>query len=68
MIIGFMLGLYLVARAIAEPFSHRRGGAGAAPGGGGGPPVRGVLAVPPLPGRLGGGLMAGYLMRRRSSK
>lgn len=64
MIVGFMLGLYLVARAIAEPFVIDVTDPATYRDDWGGPGLLGVLTVHCLPGLLAAGLMAGYLVRR----
>jgi hypothetical protein len=64
MIVGFMLGLYLVARAIAEPFVIDVTDPATYRDDWGGPSLLGVLTVHCLPGLLAAGLTAGYLVRR----
>ena len=68
MIVGFMLGLYLVARAIVEPFVIDVTDPATYRDDWGGPSLFGVLTVHCLHGLLAAGLMAGYLVRQRSSK
>lgn len=68
MIVGMVVGLYLVGRAIAEPFvidvtdpaTYREDW--------GGPSLLGVLAVHCGPGIVAGAVMVWALLRRRSSR
>jgi hypothetical protein len=59
MIVGFVLGLYLVARAIAEPFTIDMTDRATYRDDWGGPSLLGVLAVHCGPGLLAAAVMLG---------
>ena len=67
MIVGLVLGLYLVARAIAEPFTVDMTDPATYRDDWGGPSLLGVLAVHCLPGLLAAAAIVGYLVRRHSA-
>jgi hypothetical protein len=66
-IIGFVLGLYLIARAIAEPFVIDVTNPATYRHDWGGPSLLGVLAVHCGPGLLAAAVMARQLARRYST-
>jgi hypothetical protein len=61
----FVLGLYFVARAVAEPFVVDFGDPGTYRDDWGGPSLAGVLAVHCGPGLVAAALMAWWFVRRR---
>ncbi|HET6918804.1 MAG TPA: hypothetical protein VFI46_04975 [Jiangellaceae bacterium] len=63
-IIGFVLGIFLVARAIAEPFTIDMTDPATYRDDWGGPSLLGVLAVHCGPGLLAAAVMVVYLVRR----
>jgi hypothetical protein len=62
---GVVLGLYLIGRAIAEPFVTDLGDPSAYRGDWGGPSLVGVLAVHCGPGIVAAAWMVTALLRRR---
>jgi len=67
MTVGVVLGLFLIARAIAEPFTIDMTDPATYRDDWGGPRLLGVLTVHCGPGLLAAAVMAGYLVRRRSA-
>lgn len=66
MVLGYVFGSYLTARAIAEPFVIDPNQPGSYRNDWGGPSLIGVLAVPMLPGIIAAVLMIRTLTRRLS--
>ncbi|MBG0830038.1 hypothetical protein HS041_19915 [Planomonospora sp. ID67723] len=64
-ILGFILGAYLIIRAIAEPFVIDVSDPATYRNDWGGPSLAGVLAVHCGPGLVAAALMVWALMRRR---
>jgi len=64
MIVGLVLGLYLVSRAIAEPFAIDMTVPATDRDDWGGPSLLGVLTVHCGPGLLAAAVMVAYLARR----
>jgi hypothetical protein len=65
-VLGYVLGIYLVIRAIAEPFVIDMGDPATYRNDWGGPSLLGVLAVHSLPGVISAVLILAALRRRRS--
>ncbi|GII04050.1 hypothetical protein [Planobispora takensis] len=65
-ILGFVVGAYLIVRAVAEPFVIDMSDPATYRNDWGGPGLAGVLAVHCGPGVVAAGLMTWALMRRRS--
>lgn len=68
MVLGMVAGLYLVGRAIAEPFVIYVTDPATFRDDWGGPSLFGVLAVHCGPGLVAGALMVWTLLRRRSAR
>lgn len=66
-VIGVVLGLYLIVRAIAEPFVIDMSDPATYGDDWGGPSLAGVLAVHMSPGVVSAAVLIGLLVRRRSS-
>lgn len=66
-IVGFVLGLFLVVRAIAEPFAIDMTDPATYRDDWGGPSLLGVLTVHCGPGLLAAAVMVAYLARRHSA-
>lgn len=67
-LVGLVLGLYLVVRAIAEPFVIDFGDPATYRNDWGGPSLAGVLAVHCGPGLVAAVLMVTAMVRRRRSR
>ncbi|MBG0813723.1 hypothetical protein [Planomonospora sp. ID82291] len=65
-VLGFIVGAYLIVRAVAEPFVIDLSDPATYRNDWGGPGLAGVLAVHCGPGLVAAALMAWALMRRRS--
>jgi hypothetical protein len=65
-VLGYVLGIYLVIRAIAEPFVIDMGDPATYRNDWGGPSLLGVLAVHSLPGVISAVFILAALRRRRS--
>ncbi|GAA1280677.1 hypothetical protein Psi02_67190 [Planotetraspora silvatica] len=65
-VLGFILGAYLIVRAIAEPFVIDMSDPATYRNDWGGPSLAGVVAVHSGPGLIAAALMIWALMRRRS--
>jgi len=64
-VVGLVVGLYLIVRAIAEPFVIDFGDPASYRNDWGGPSLAGVLAVHCGPGLVAAALMVAALVRRR---
>jgi hypothetical protein len=67
-VVGLILGVYLIARAVAEPFAIDMADPGTYRDDWGGPTLVGVLAVHSGPGVLAAAVIAIALLRRRSRR
>ncbi len=67
-VVGLVLGLYLVVRAIVEPFVIDMSNPATYRHDWGGPSLSGVLLVHCVPGLLAGVAIAIILLRRRSAR
>lgn len=65
-VLGLIIGLYLVVRAVAEPFVIDSSDPATYRDDWGGPSLLGVLAVHCGPGLLAAGIIAALLTRRRA--
>jgi hypothetical protein len=65
-VLGLLLGLYLIVRAIAEPFVIDMSDPSTYERDWGGPSLAGVLAVHCGPGIVSAALIAWWLVRRRA--
>jgi hypothetical protein len=68
MVVGLVVGLYFVARAIAEPFVIDATNPATYENDWGGPSLLGVLTVHCGPGVIAAALMAWALLRRQPAK
>lgn len=66
--IGLIFGLYLIVRAVVEPFVIDMSDPSTYRNDWGGPSLLGVLAVHCGPGLLAGAVIVAVLIRRRSSR
>lgn len=65
-VIAYILGVYLVMRAVAEPFAIDIADPATYRDDWGGPSLAGVIAVHCLPGIVAAALMVGHLRGRRA--
>jgi hypothetical protein len=68
LVVGLILGVYLIGRAVAEPFVIDFADPGTYRDDWGGPTLAGVLAVHSGPGVIAAAVIAVVLLRRRSAR